>query len=1136
MMNKSLLYKLLTLLCLELLTKPLFAICPTPDANGNIILSSQAAIDSFVAHHSDCPTIPASLIIGNVDVNNTPSNIANISGLSFITAISGDLIVRFNPLLTHLNGFQNLQSIGATNQIIILANQGLTHLKGLENLNPQIHKICVSYNANLRSLEGLESLRSTTLNGGILIVGNGLLTNLQGLGNLNAVNYLEIKENAALESLTGLGNAIITSAVIRMNPNLRTCAVQAICQSLSNVQVENNATACNTIAEINTLCSCANPPAPPSVSNRSYCKNETPLALSAQGSNLLWYNSASGGLGSPDAPIPTVGMSGVQSYFVSQTLGSCESPRAEIQVTIKDTATFTLEIRPDTSLFLTCTNKNVIVKAQPDGIIPIANFEWNTGATGIQFIEPQASALYAVTVTAQNACMSHGSIVVKEDKVAPLLTLTRLGQSDAITCQITTIYLEADAKSCEFLWSTGNTMSSIATMTAGVFSVTATSLINGCQSTASKTILDQTAPPSPPSVSVSQPTCSIPTGSISIQNPVANVLYSFDDGFSFSTQTSLSNLPPNTVYAIKMKDATTGCISEARSVAVNAAPTPPSPPSVSVSQPTCSLPTGSISIQNPVANVLYSFDNGVSFSTQTSLSNLPPNTVYAIKMKDATTGCISEARSVTINAAPSGGAPISITASSSTICADDYIRLSVSPYSYSSTYKWSSGQTNPTIWLSPNVTTTYSVTVTTNNCPSIATKTITVVSLPRQPNLQISQPTCGAGGTITITNLPAGASSRLNNGAWAVGKTVYTHLAADEYEVCIARQDCEVCKTVVLHPATFAIDPSKCYKIVNRQTGKLLDVKGGSTANNAQIIQWQANGGANQNWKFSAVGGGYFKIIAQHSQKVVACHEDDNLTDVYQYAYYSGGAKDWRLVCAGNGYVRIQRRYTNRYLTVENYSNANGAQIEIRNFQNSAYQQWAVLEMPCSQTGQNRAHSAVFTGTALAEPQQIQLTWLSNLGSQTDFYVVEKQNKQTGEFEKVATMNNAFYDDETHAFNYVDKRLTEGVATYRIKAALNNGENLYSEQFKVAINPIVYAEVFPNPTDGETAILLKDPTEYGATIKVYDALGLQRRLYFIPKGESQMALDLADLPNGVYLVHIAQKGKRDFTKRLVLQR
>jgi gliding motility-associated-like protein len=75
-------------------------------------------------------------------------------------------------------------------------------------------------------------------------------------------------------------------------------------------------------------------PAPPTISsNVSYCINESAVPLTANGSNLLWYNTSIGGTGVPSL-IPSTNAVGSISYYVSQTLLGCESPRASIDVNV----------------------------------------------------------------------------------------------------------------------------------------------------------------------------------------------------------------------------------------------------------------------------------------------------------------------------------------------------------------------------------------------------------------------------------------------------------------------------------------------------------------------------------------------------------------------------------------------------------------------------------------------------------------------------------------------------------------------------------------------------------------------------------------------------------------------------------
>ncbi len=72
--------------------------------------------------------------------------------------------------------------------------------------------------------------------------------------------------------------------------------------------------------------------AAPTTAAIQYCKDGEAKPLTASGMSLLWYTDVSGGIGSAVAPVPATTVSGTVSYYVSQTVSGCESPRAELLV------------------------------------------------------------------------------------------------------------------------------------------------------------------------------------------------------------------------------------------------------------------------------------------------------------------------------------------------------------------------------------------------------------------------------------------------------------------------------------------------------------------------------------------------------------------------------------------------------------------------------------------------------------------------------------------------------------------------------------------------------------------------------------------------------------------------------------
>ena len=65
-----------------------------------------------------------------------------------------------------------------------------------------------------------------------------------------------------------------------------------------------------------------------------YNQGDTATALTATGTGLLWYTTATGGTGSTSAPTPSTATMGTTSYWVTQTLNGCESERIKIDVIV----------------------------------------------------------------------------------------------------------------------------------------------------------------------------------------------------------------------------------------------------------------------------------------------------------------------------------------------------------------------------------------------------------------------------------------------------------------------------------------------------------------------------------------------------------------------------------------------------------------------------------------------------------------------------------------------------------------------------------------------------------------------------------------------------------------------------------
>jgi gliding motility-associated-like protein len=158
-----------------------------------------------------------------------------------------------------------------------------------------------------------------------------------------------------------------------------------------------------------------------------------------------------------------------------------------------------------------------------------------------------------------------------------------------------------------------------------------------------------TAPNAPTLFSVVQPTCAIPSGTITIVTQTG-VEYSLN-GTTYQTSEMFSGLVPNTytLYVRNIADHTCS-VQSVFSVLVDALPPLPAVPTlVQIIQPTCLEPTGSIEI-TPQSNVQYSIGNG--YQDSNVFENVAPGNYILSVRFTSSIACISSGTSQTINPVP----------------------------------------------------------------------------------------------------------------------------------------------------------------------------------------------------------------------------------------------------------------------------------------------------------------------------------------------------------------------------------------------------------------------------------------------------------------------------------------------------
>jgi hypothetical protein len=143
------------------------------------------------------------------------------------------------------------------------------------------------------------------------------------------------------------------------------------------------------------------------------------------------------------------------------------------------------------------------------------------------------------------------------------------------------------------------------------------------------------------------------------------------------------------------------------------------------------------------------------------------------------------------------------------------------------------------------------------------------------------------------------------------------------------------------------VDTTAWYLLLNRNSGKALDVNGASTADGANLVQWTRTNAGNQQFQFVDAGGGYYKLRARHSGKVadvLGASTADGAAAV-QWADNGGTNQQFSLADSGSGYVRLVNRNSGKVVDVQGASTADGGGVVQWSDANGSNQQWQLVKV-----------------------------------------------------------------------------------------------------------------------------------------------------------------------------------------------
>ncbi len=152
----------------------------------------------------------------------------------------------------------------------------------------------------------------------------------------------------------------------------------------------------------------------------------------------------------------------------------------------------------------------------------------------------------------------------------------------------------------------------------------------------------------------------------------------------------------------------------------------------------------------------------------------------------------------------------------------------------------------------------------------------------------------------------------------------------------------------VLEIAEVPIVSGGVYKLWHKGTNQVLDVAGGGSIPGTNIAQYYDIGGSAQEWLVSREEEGTYKLTHNGTNQVLDVAGGSSIpgTNVSQYNDIGGNAQRWKIEYTGDGYFKLTHKGTNQCLDVDSNSNQPGANVHQWTDNGSDAQRWKFDLLP----------------------------------------------------------------------------------------------------------------------------------------------------------------------------------------------
>lgn len=515
--------------------------------------------------------------------------------------------------------------------------------------------------------------------------------------------------------------------------------------------VTNTANGCKTTGNVTVPQSSGMPAVAASTSGTITCTTTTAQAIASTTTTPVSYSWTGPGIvsgGTTSSPVVNAG--GTYAYTVTNTSNGCTTTG---NVSVSQNTT-TPAVASSASGTLTCSTNTVQANATTT-TTPVS-YSWtgpgivSGGTTSSPVVNAGGSYAYTVTNTS-NGCKATGNVTVTQNTATPSVASSASG---TLTCSTNTVQANATttATPVSYSWTgpgivSGGTTSSPVVNAGGSYAYTVTNTSNGCKTTGTVPVTQNTVTPAVASSANGTITCTNTTAQAMATTTATPVSYSWTGpGIVSGAATGTVVVNAGGSYAYTVTNTSNGC-KTAGAVNVSQNNTVITPTITPPAALNCTNTTTGIT-GTPAAGVTYTWTGpGITAGANSATSSVNQPGIYTLSVTNTANGCVG---STTVSVSQNTATPTVTVSSTQTItCASPTVSITGAATPSTCTPVWTggvcAGATSYTASAcSPN---TYTLTVTDPSNGCTASGFVSVI-----PSTGLPSVTTSNSGSITCTN------------------------------------------------------------------------------------------------------------------------------------------------------------------------------------------------------------------------------------------------------------------------------------------------------------------------------------------------------------------------------------------------